>query len=451
MDAPLDPGLRAVLRLAWPTVLSFVLNNGFRINDQYWVGGLGGDAHAAIASSTVLLILNFAVIFIAVGGSSPLVARATGARDVGERDDVIRHALGLGVGIGVLLSVIGWFATPLAARAFDVADGVEPLMVGYLRTIYLCILPLVLAPIVDNLFFAMGHTRVPMLLQGGAVLLNLGLNPLLIYGAGEWSGLGIEGAALATCASRGLTSILGLVLLVRLHRIQLWTGARLRLTRLVQMVHLGLPVALSIAIYAGVYVALFALVIGPLGRDVSAGFGIGFNAFESVSYPFFLGIAIAGSSLVGRNLGAGRADEAWRAVRNVRGLGRVVGVLFALGFWFGGPHIAPLFTEEPGVLAEALRYVAILAWSQLLVAEETVNEKVLYGAGHPRAIFWISLCGNVARVPLAWWLAFSLGHGAAGLWWAINITTLGKAAGFYIEVQRGRWTRALPERSGAAA
>ena len=57
--------------------------------------------------------------------------------------------------------------------------------------------------------------------------------------------------------------------------------------------------------------------------------------------------------------------------------------------------------------------------------------------------------GNLARVPLAWWFAFGLGGGAAGLWWAINVTTLLKAAAFLVEVQRGRWVTAL-ERSRAA-
>jgi MATE family multidrug resistance protein len=101
------------------------------------------------------------------------------------------------------------------------------------------------------------------------------------------------------------------------------------------------------------------------------------------------------------------------------------------------------------VLAETLLYVSILAWSQPLVAEEAVNEKVLFGAGHPRAIFWISTLGNVARVPLAWWLAFGLGGGAAGLWWAINLTTLFKAGGFLLEVRRGRWVEPIGVRTAA--
>ena len=325
----------AVLRLAWPTVLSFVLNNGFRINDQYWVKGLGGAAHAAIGASTILLILNFAVIFLAVGGSVPLVARATGANDDNERDDVIRHTFVLALLIAVALGVLGYLFTPHMTRAFRVAPDVAPLMTSYMRTIYIWILPLVLAPILDNLFIAMGNTKVPMVLQALAVSANLVLNPLLIYGFGEFEGMGIAGAAVGTGLSRALTSVLGMFLLLRLYRVRLFHGASVRIARLWSVFCQGLPIALSIGVYAGVYAGLFALIIGDLGQDVAAGFGIGFNAFESVSYPFVLGVAMAGASLVGRNLGAKQVDGAWQAVRHTRFVGRLVGLGFALVFFFG--------------------------------------------------------------------------------------------------------------------
>jgi Na+-driven multidrug efflux pump len=190
-------------------------------------------------------------------------------------------------------------------------------------------------------------------------------------------------------------------------------------------------------------VGLYALVIGDLGSDVGAGFGIGFNGFESVSYPFILGIAMAGASLVGRNLGAGREAGARQAVKHVRWMSRVVGLGFALIFYYGAEYIVPLYTSDPGVLVEAIRYVTVLAWSQALVAEEVVNEKILYGAGHPQAIPWISTLGNVARLPLGWYLAVHLGYGAAGLWWTINITTLLKGLLFYREVRRDYWVKPI--------
>jgi len=434
-----------VVRLAWPAILSYVLNNGYRINDQYFVQGLGPDAHAAIASSTFVLIMNFGVIFLAVGGALPLVARAAGAGDRRLRDDWIRHAFALGLVIALVLGALGSALTPTLARWLAVGGGPAEQTAAYLGTIYVLILPLVLAPILDNVFIALGDTRTPMLLQACAVALNVALNPILIYGLGGFSGLGIAGAAVATCLSRAAVVLAGLLLLRSLHGVRFRRLLHLRLARMIVIARVGLPTGLSILFYAAVYWALFPLVLVPLGRDAVAGLGIGFNAFESFSFPFFLGIALAGSSLVGRNLGAGDGASALLAVRNVRRIARLVGAAFTLLFLFGGPFVAPLFTDDPGVLAETLGYVSILAWSQYLVAEEVVNEKVLLGAGLTRPIFWYSTIGNLLRIPLAYVLALPLGYAAAGVWWAINLTTWLKAALFFREVQRRTWlTSSLP-------
>ena len=151
------------------------------------------------------------------------------------------------------------------------------------------------------------------------------------------------------------------------------------------------------------------------------------------------GLAVAGASLVGRNLGAGAEQLAAQAVRSMRRLGLVAGASFAALFVLLAPQLVPLFTDDPAVAAEAVRYVRILSASQLFVAMETVHEKVLLGAGHTAPISWISVPGNLLRVPLAWLFAVEWGAGAAGVWWAINATTLLKAVAFVWLVHRGTW------------
>jgi Na+-driven multidrug efflux pump len=212
-----------------------------------------------------------------------------------------------------------------------------------------------------------------------------------------------------------------------------------RARQFASILRIGLPSAVSIAMYAGVYLAMFQLVLSRLGRDAIAGLGIGFNAFEGVSFPFFLGVAVAGSSLVGRNLGGGFPDDALRAVKNVRRVGIALGFSFMVLFFVLGPKLVPIFASDPGVVAEATRYVRILAIAQLFVAVEAVNEKILLGSGHSQPIFWISVPGNLLRIPLAWFLALHCGYGPAGVWWAINLTTVLKAGAFFWMVQRGTW------------
>jgi MATE family multidrug resistance protein len=245
--------------------------------------------------------------------------------------------------------------------------------------------------------------------------------------------------------------VLGLMLLRHLYGIRPWVAGDVRRARLASIARLGLPMTLSILLYAGVYWAMLALVLSRLGTAAIAGLGIGFNAFEGVSFPFFLGIALAASSLVGRSLGAREIDSARLAVRNARRVGRAAGLGFALLFLAGRQALVPWFTEDPEVLAETLGYVGILAWSQLFVAEETVNEKVLQGAGVTRPIFWISTAGNLTRIPLAYLLAIACGFSSAGVWWAINATTLLKALLFRRTVDRLALSWPVEARGGVAS
>jgi MATE family multidrug resistance protein len=231
---------------------------------------------------------------------------------------------------------------------------------------------------------------------------------------------------------------------MRIYSVRLFSFEGLSLQRFSQIARIGVPSCLSIVVYAGVYFALLRTTLSPLGDAVLGGLSIGFNAFEGVAFPFFLGIAVAGSSLVGRNLGAESPEGARQTVRSMRILALVTGSFFALVFWFAGPVIVPLFTADPDVAREAIRYVQILAATQLFVAYEVMHEKALLGAGYTAPLFLVSVPGNILRLPLAWFLATHLGLGAAGVWWAINLSTVLKSAVLAAIVQRGRWLQFRP-------
>ena len=466
--------VREVLRLAWPAVLSYLLNNAYRINDQFWVQHLGGAAQAAMGATLYVAIMNFALFFVPAAGVLALVSHATGARDPARRDSLTRHGLLLALGIGLVLAAVGPpLAGPLAG-VLGLEGAAAEMATDYLVWIFRAAPALALALLLDSVFIARGNTLVPMTLQALAIGLNYFLNPIFIYGAtgaaaspvfgaqfsaglGVWleplglppEGLGVGGAALATGISR--TAVLGVALLVLRggFGVQLLRAGRPQLERFRALVRVGTPAATSVAVYAGVYWALLYFVIAPLGPAVVAGLGLGFQVFEGVAFPTYLGVAIATSSLVGRSLGAADVPGALDAVKSARLVAHVLGLAMTAAFLFGAGPLTRHFTTDPAVAAETVRYVVILAFSQLFVAVETVNEKVLLGAGETRPILFISTAGNLARVPLAWLLALGLGLGPAGVWWAINTTTGAKAFFLWRNVQSGRWTRRAAELASA--
>ncbi len=439
-------GVPDVLRFAWPTILSFVAGNLFRVNDQYWVQYLGQDAQAALGAVTFLMVMNFAAYFLTLSGSMSLVSQRTGSGDIAGRDQAIRGALMLGAGIAFLVGAIGWTIAPWALTRMGLEGDIHTYALQYTRMIYIAALPIALAPLVDSFFVSMGDTRTPFLLQLGAVALNFCLNPMLIYEGAPWDvdlgspeRMGMTGAALATGLSRLLVLSLGLIILARRYKVRWMPRREPRIATMALLARTGIPSSASIGVYAGVYLVMLAFVFDQLDPSVLAALGIGFNAFEGISFPFYLGVAVAGSSLVGRNLGAGALEEARRAVRSVRRVGIGLGALLALAFLLLGPIVAHKFSQDPEVVRQTILYAQVLAASQIFVAIEAVSEKTLLGAGNTRPIIWITGPGNLLRAPLAWGLAIHFGWGAIGVWWAINVTTMLKALALLTIVERGGW------------
>lgn len=430
--------MRTLLRLAAPSAAFTVLTNGFRVVDQYYSHTISTEAQAAIGASTFVLICFFAVFALVAAGAAPLAARATGAGNPSMRRAVIGTGLAALLVLAALVMVAGGLGAPLIARSLGLEGQTAAECTRYLGALSWTVLPLALTPFVDQVFIAMGNARVPLVLHAVSLALNVALTPLLIHGAG----LGIVGAALGSSISRGVTTAVGLWLLAR--ATGLGPGSLRFTPELRRVLRIGAPMSLGIVTYALVYWVMLETSISPLGPHINAALGIGFSALEGVTWPVFHGLSLAASSFVGRYLGAGRRDLAYVALRRAFPLSTVAGLAATLIFWLGGDVLTGLFTDDPQVHLAATEYAVILAASQLFVAWEALAEGVLAGAGDTRTVFWWSAPLNALRVPLAWLLAFPLGWGAAGIWWAINVTTYAKVVGKGWALHRGRWARLDP-------
>jgi MATE family multidrug resistance protein len=462
---------RALLLLAAPAVLSCLLTNSWRFIDHYWIKGLGLEAQAAVSACFFVSVMNYALHFLAAGGALPLISQSLGAGRAERAAELCRHALVLAFAIGFAQMALGPLCVPTIVDWLGMRGATAEHALRFTRMMYWISIPLAFAPVIDFIFLARGNARVPLLLQALAAALNWILNPLLIYGADvpeplqvpgsalgvavagwfDFHGLGVEGAALATGLARAASALLGLVLLSRFLSVgadKRWRPwRRLRLNTALDLLRVAAPNALSIGVYSAVYWGLQGLVIAPLGSAVRAGLGVGFQVFEGLSYPCYLGLSLATASLVGRRVGAADPEGCWRIVRAARQLGWCAGLFWTAAFLLLARWIAPHFALDPAALRETLLYTSVIALSQVCVAQEAVNERVLLGAGRTRAIFWIAGSGNLLRLPLCWWIALRLGAGAPGVYWVLNATSAAKALSYRWLVQRRHW---LMQASSAA-
>jgi len=446
---------REALSLSWPATLLLLLHAGYRVVDQYWVQGLGAEAQAALGVTSFHLILNFAFITSLTTGVLARVARFTGAGDRPALERTVAAAYGSGLLWFLGLGLLGYANASWLVGLGGARDEVAALARDYLRTIYLVLPGIAFKPLTDALFIGRGDTRTPMLLSGLSLVLNCLLNPVLIYGRLGAPALGVAGAALATGLARGTAAILGMLLLARRDGLRPRIRNALDPATVGPMFRIGAPMGLSTAGYAITFLGVLKLTIEPFhtsyGPAVQAGFGVAFNGVEALSYCALMGPAVAVSSMVGRRLGAGDLAGARAAVRACLWMSCGLAAL-ASALFLGAPHfLASAYTDDAAVLEQAGLYLWVVGWTQVVTAAQSVLEQALAGAGRTFLMSLTTLTGNLLRIPLAWWMAWPLGLGPAGAWWALNLSNLFKLAAIILVFRAGGWRRAGSPRAAPTA
>lgn len=320
-----------------------------------------------------------------------------------------------------------------------VADGSLPsdvavLATRYLRT-YLIGTPLIYGFFaVDATFRASGDTRTPFVLLLASVAITLLLDPALMLGLGPFPKLGIAGAAIATISTRGAAFVMGATIA---HRRRLVHFGAVSLARVGSVCRVGLPTAVTGITFSVIYV-LLTRTVGRFGTPALAAIGIG-HRVESWLFMIGVGFGAATAAIVGQNLGAGKTDRASRAAWMATGYCTLLGaVAFVLEF-FIPRQFASLFTEDPAVIAEAVKYLRIASISQLAICTEIVLEGALGGAGETVPPMLSSTALTALRIPLAGWAATR--WGSIGIWWVISLTAIGRAIAMATLWRAGRWRR----------
>lgn len=432
-----DPVAPALLRLVLPLIpgtLSIVL---FNLADTLFVGRLGAVELAAMGFSfPVVLVTGGLAMGLGIGASA-LVSRALGAgdRDAARRISSRAHLLAFLTGI--LLSVAGLLTLEPLFRALGADGETLPFIRDYM-TVWFIGLPFVIIPMIGiNVLQAGGDTRVPGLVLTISVLLNVGLDPLLIFGPGPFPDLGIAGAAVATVVSRGMSFVVVTAVVIRRERLLTWRvgGVSAILRGWGDILFVGLPAAatnLLVPLSQGVVTRL----VSDYGTEAVAGFGAA-TRVESFALVFVMALSMIVTPFVGRNLGAGRADRIGVAYRTAGIFSLVWGVLVLAVFLAAGSALAGLFNDSDAVVGVTSRYLRIVAASYGVLGMVNMSSAAFNGLRRPglaTAVAVIRLF--VFYVPLA--LAGSALGGLDGVFWGAMVANLaGGAAAFFLFMRFG--------------
>lgn len=431
---------RAILLLAVPMVLEMSAHSVFSVCDAWFVSRLGSAAIASVGLSEALLSLVFAIGLGLAMGTAATVARRIGEKNPDGAAVVTAHAIVLGLGVSVVIGVIG----ALNARRLLLLMGAQQEVVeagqGYATWLFGGSGTILMLILINAAFRGAGDPMLALKALAFANLVNIALDPILIFGWGPIPAFGVTGAALATNIGRGLGVLYQFQVLAR-GRGQVRIEARhLRFAK---------DVAVRLWRVSGVAMFQFAVattsftglvrVLTPHSPEALAGYTIAVRMIIFVILPAW-GLSNAAATLVGQNLGAGKPERAersaWATARyNMAFLGAV-----SVFFLVAAPWLVRFFTDVDPVILYGTQCMRITALCYLPMAFGMVMVAAFNGSGDTTTPTWINLgCHWLFKIPLAWFLTWPLGWGPAGVFAAIPAAEILVATCAVLLFRRGRW------------
>lgn len=420
--------MRQVWKLALPVILTNLLQSLVDVIDVFMVGRLGPLAIAAVGMSSALRMLVLVMWLSVAAGAMSLIAQAKGARDPERMSFVTRQAISSGVLLSLVLMVFGLVAArPLLTL---VNGGGEPevteLGVQYLQIVFLGTPFLVLNIVFNRLMQGAGDTVTPLVLTGSLNVLNVLFNFVFMFGIGPMPALGVAGAALGTVVARGIgVVVVFYVLYSGRNVIRLLPGSyRPDWQMFKDIFTIGVPSGVQGLFRNGSRLMVIGLVTATeAGTYGAAALAIGFQV-ETLIFMPGLALNVAATTLVGQALGYWQPQEARRRGNMAMLVGLIVMIVLAIPIILFAPAIIRLFdpSAHPDLLRIGVTYFHINTVVLPLSAVAMVANGALRGAGDSMpGLIGTAVTRALVSVSLAWFLAFPLGMGSTGVWYALAI------------------------------
>lgn len=397
--------IRLTLPMVWGIMAVILVN----VVDTLFVGQLGTEPLAAMSFTFPVVMVISSLAFGIGTGASSLVARAIGSKDYSLVRSYATQSIIIAFLVAVIFAITGWFTiTPL----FQLL-GAEPKLLPYLHDymgVWYMGCFLIVVPMVGNAAIrASGDTRLPSYVMMVVALVNLILDPILIFGLFGFPRLELVGAALASVIAYSVAFMVSLYILkVKLNFLTLAACSRQVVSVWKSILHLAIPAA-GTNLIAPLSVAITTWLVADYGNEAVAGFGVA-SRIESFGLVILFALSSVMAPFIGQNFGAQQYARMQRGVTLSFNFSWGWGVVLALLFWVLADSLSGLFTSDPAAIAAANQYLYIVPISYGLLGIVYIASNVANGVGEPKPALVMSFLRLVVLyLPLAWGLSAWLG------------------------------------------
>ncbi len=431
---------RAILLLSIPAVLEMIMESVFVVTDIFFVSRLGADAVATVGLTESLITIVYAISLGLATATTSMVSRRIGEKQPDKASYTAVQAIATGLLVSLFIAVPGYLYAEELLDMMGASKEISEGMSDYARIMLGTNTIVMLLFIINAIFRSAGDAAVAMRVLFIGNIINIVLDPCLIFGLGPFPKMGITGAAIATSIGRSIGVVYQLWLLffgkMRVH-LSL-KHLRIDFRIISRLLRLSLGSIGQNLIGTSSWIVLVRI-ISVFGSEIVAGYTIAIRIINFVLLPSW-GIANSASTLVGQNLGAGKPERAERSVM-VTGLINMV-LVGTVGLYlvlFPGPVIR-LFIDEPGVVSSGIECLRIISIGFVSYGFGMVMVNSFNGAGDTSTPLKINIFAFwFVEIPLAWYLAMKSGMNEKGVFIAIVIAESLMTLTAWLVFRRGKW------------
>ena len=431
---------RAIFLLSVPMVLEMLMESIFAVVDIFFVSKLGSEAVATVGITESLMTIVYAVGMGLAVGTTAMVSRRIGEKNYEGASVAAFQAIFIGLMFSILVAIPGAILAPkilsiMGAGKEMVADGYmyTAIMLGGNGVIMLLF-------IINAVFRSSGDAAISMRVLWLANVINIILDPCLIFGWGPFPELGIKGAAIATNTGRGIAVMYQFYLLFK-GRGRIHIKIRhlfVQASVLIQLIRLSLGGIGQSLIATTSWIGMVRI-ISVFGSEALAGYTIAIRVIIFSLLPSW-GLSNAAATLVGQNLGAKKPDRAQRSVWITGKANMIFLGLIAIIFISFPSFFIRIFINDPLVIERGASVLRIVSYGYIMYGLGMVMIQSLNGAGDTKTPTIINFfCFWMIEIPLAYVLAIILGYEEKGVAISIIVAETIMALWAMYLFRKGKW------------
>jgi putative MATE family efflux protein len=403
-----DPIAKSIMSLMLPMMVGMIALVSYSLVDTYFIGQLGTMELAAV-SFTFPVAFIVGAISMGLGiGTSSVASRLFGSGELDQIQRITTHSAMLAVIVGSCVLAIGLNTIEPVFRLLGANETTLPLIERYMSIYYYGSFFLIVPMIGNSVLRASGDAKTPSYLMTAGALLNVILDPILIFGWGPIPRMELEGAAYATVFANALSGLIAFsVIYFRDHLIR-WKTEDLPLIfdSWRRILHVGIP-SLTSSLVAPFTTAFITAQVAQYGQEAVAGFGVS-SKVEGISLMALMALGAAVTPFSGQNYGAKNYDRVMEGTRFAYRWSMAYGLVIAIALFTLSGSIGGVFTDNPQAIATANMHLGLVPWSYGFLGMSMISVSAFNAVGKPKRGMIISISRTIGYACLAFLLAYLL-------------------------------------------